>query len=69
MLQSASLLKQGGKGSMANCMALPIPAQSQGVSRMETNATETLWGTGRVQSPRLSLSNHLGTVESGNGRT
>lgn len=54
---------------MANRVALLLSAQPEGVSRMEANATEALWRTGRVQRSRLSFGNHLGTVESGNGRT
>lgn len=54
---------------MANCVALVLSAQPEGVARLEANATEALWRTGRVQLSRLSFGNHLGAVESRNGRT
>jgi len=54
---------------MASRVALSLSAQSQGVSWMETNATEALWRTGRTQGPPLPIGGHLGTVESGDGRS
>jgi hypothetical protein len=54
---------------MANCVAPPLPAKSQGVSRVAANATADFRRTGWIPSPALPFGNHLGTVESENGRT
>lgn len=54
---------------MENRMAPPVPTEPQSIARLEANAAEALWRTDRIQSSPVSIGDHLGTMESGDGRT
>lgn len=54
---------------MANCVAPLLSAKPEGTAWMEANAAADFRRTGWIPSSALPFGNHLGTVESEDGRT